>query len=119
MDFTELYAQKKMTAAQAAALVKSGDWVDYGWAVNTPVAVDAEIQRFLAGDDVLLDREFFLHDIQASTAHAEGLQRTGILSGDELAGLKRELAILGEDFRHGRTSPPPPAWCAPPHARPT
>ena len=43
MDFTELYAQKKMTAAQAAALVKSGDWVDYGWAVNTPVAVDAEI----------------------------------------------------------------------------
>ena len=26
MDFTELYAQKKMTAAQAAALVKSGDW---------------------------------------------------------------------------------------------
>ena len=37
MDFTELYAQKKMTADQAAALVKSGDWVDYGWAVNTPV----------------------------------------------------------------------------------
>ena len=31
MDFTELYAQKKMTAAQAAALVKSGDWVHYGW----------------------------------------------------------------------------------------
>ena len=36
MDFMELYAQKRMTAAQAAALVKSGDWVDYGWAVNTP-----------------------------------------------------------------------------------
>ena len=45
MDFTELYAQKKMTADQAAALVKSGDWVDYGWAVNTPVAVDAAIAR--------------------------------------------------------------------------
>ena len=65
------------------------------------VAVDAEIQRFLAGDDVVLDREFFLHDIQASAAHAEGLQRTGILSGDELAGLKRELATLAEDFRRG------------------
>ena len=39
MDCKELYAQKLMTAAQAAALVKSGDWVDYGWAVNTPVAV--------------------------------------------------------------------------------
>ena len=30
MDCKELYAQKLMTAAQAAALVKSGDWVDYG-----------------------------------------------------------------------------------------
>ena len=40
MDFTELYAQKKMTAAQAAALVKSGDWVDYGWCCNQPVALD-------------------------------------------------------------------------------
>ena len=39
MDFMEMYAQKKMTAEQAASLVKSGDWVDYGWCVNTPVAV--------------------------------------------------------------------------------
>ncbi|WP_368565047.1 argininosuccinate lyase [Pseudoxanthomonas sp. UTMC 1351] len=66
------------------------------------VTVDAEIQRFLAGDDVVLDREFFLHDIQASTAHAEGLQRIGILSADELEGLRRELAVLAEDFRAGR-----------------
>ena len=65
------------------------------------VAVDAKIQAFLAGDDVLLDREFFLHDIAASTAHAEGLQRIGILSADELDGLRRELAILAEDFRSG------------------
>ena len=65
------------------------------------VAVDAQIQRFLAGDDVILDREFFLHDIAASTAHAEGLQRIGILSAGELEGLKRELAILADDFRSG------------------
>ena len=51
------------------------------------VAVDAGIQAFLAGDDVLLDRAFFLHDIAASTAHAEGLQRIGILTVDELAGV--------------------------------
>ena len=47
MDCKELYAQKLMTAAQAAALVKSGDWVDYGWAVNTPVAMDAELAKRL------------------------------------------------------------------------
>ena len=45
MDFKEMYAQKKMTAEQAAALVKSGDWVDYGWCVNTPVAVDAALAK--------------------------------------------------------------------------
>ena len=65
------------------------------------VAVDAGIQAFLAGDDVLLDREFFLHDITASAAHAEGLQRIGILTADELEGLKRELAVLADDFRSG------------------
>ena len=65
------------------------------------VTVDAQIQAFLAGDDVILDREFFLHDIAASKAHAEGLQRIGILSADELAGLLRELDALAGDFRSG------------------
>ena len=49
------------------------------------VEVDACIQRFLAGEDVLLDREFFLFDIQASIVHAEGLQQIGILGMDELS----------------------------------
>ena len=65
------------------------------------VTVDAQIQAFLAGDDVILDREFFLHDITASKAHAEGLQRIGILSEDELAGMLRELDALTTDFRNG------------------
>ena len=65
------------------------------------VTVDADIQKFLAGDDVILDREFFLHDIAASKAHAEGLQHIGILSQDELGGLLRELDVLAADFRCG------------------
>ena len=65
------------------------------------VKVDTRIQKFLAGEDVLLDREFFLFDIQASDAHAEGLQRIGILDAAELAALKHELALLAEDFRNG------------------
>ena len=65
------------------------------------VRVDAQIQAFLAGDDVILDREFFLHDIEASRAHAQGLQRIGMLTADELAGLERELTALAGDFRNG------------------
>ncbi len=65
------------------------------------VAVDAQLQAFLAGDDVVLDREFFLHDIDASRAHAEGLQRIGILTTGELTGLARELDALAADFHSG------------------
>ena len=66
------------------------------------VKVDARIQAFLAGEDVILDREFFLFDIEASRAHAQGLQRIGILAAEELDGLERELSALAEDFRAGR-----------------
>ncbi|NZA25131.1 argininosuccinate lyase [Luteimonas sp. SJ-92] len=66
------------------------------------VAVDAQIQAFLAGDDVVLDREFFLHDIAASRAHAQGLRRIGILSEDELGAMERELSALAGEFSAGR-----------------
>ncbi|MDO5609617.1 MAG: argininosuccinate lyase [Pseudomonadota bacterium] len=65
------------------------------------IAVDADIQHFLAGDDVILDREFILFDIGASRAHAEGLQHIGILGADELQTLRRELDTLAEDFKRG------------------
>ena len=65
------------------------------------VAIDAAIQSFLAGDDVILDREFFLQDIRASGVHAETLQRIGILTQDELDALARELAALADDFSCG------------------
>ena len=66
------------------------------------VKVDARIQQFLAGEDVILDREFFLFDIQASRAHAQGLQQIGILDADELDGLQCELDALAGDFSAGR-----------------
>jgi Argininosuccinate lyase len=65
------------------------------------VQIDAKIMKFLAGDDVLLDREFFLHDIAASKAHVEGLANIGVVSAEESAALKRELDVLAGDFRGG------------------
>ncbi len=65
------------------------------------VEVDARIQAFLAGDDVVLDREFIQDDITASAAHARGLARIGILTGDECEALCRELGILSDDLRTG------------------
>lgn len=65
------------------------------------IQIDQRIMQFLAGDDVILDREFFLHDITASKAHVEGLANIGVVSADEAAALKRELDGLAEDFRRG------------------
>jgi len=64
-------------------------------------AVNPRIMRFLAGQDVLLDREFLAFDIQASIAHVEGLQRIDMLSGDEATALIRELHALAKDFAAG------------------
>ncbi len=47
MDYEALYKQKLTTAEGAAKVVKSGDWVDYGWTTGTPVAVDREIAKRL------------------------------------------------------------------------
>ena len=94
MDYKELYAQKLMTAAQAAALVKSGDWVDYGWAVNTPVAVDAELAKRLPelegvnfrGGILMWVPEIFQIDDPAAhmtwnSWHMGGIERKAIAQG--------------------------------------
>ncbi len=65
------------------------------------VQVDPRIQHFLAGDDVLLDREFIGHDIVASRAHACGLARIGVLTGAEADDLCRELDLLAADLASG------------------
>jgi len=65
------------------------------------IKIDARIMKFLAGDDVVLDREFFLHDITASKAHVEGLANIGVVTADEASALKRELDVLADDFRAG------------------
>ena len=66
------------------------------------VETNAKIMKFLAGDDVLLDREFFLYDITASKAHVEGLAKINVVSAQEMQDLKRELDALADDFRAGR-----------------
>lgn len=65
------------------------------------VVVDEAIQTFLAGDDVLLDREFIRHDITASRAHASGLRNIGVLDADEWGAIDRELQQLDVDVESG------------------
>jgi len=63
--------------------------------------VDARIMRFLAGDDVLLDRELFVHDLRASAAHAAGLGLIEVLSAGEVAAIQSQLTRLQQAFECG------------------
>ena len=40
MNYQEMFQQKLTTAEEAVKVVKSGDWVDYGWCGNHPIALD-------------------------------------------------------------------------------
>ena len=65
-------------------------------------SVDARIQRFCAGDDVVLDRALFLADVRASRAHARGLLRAGVLDAAEAGAIDAGLVELAAEFEAGR-----------------
>ena len=46
-DYNKEYNAKLTTPEKAVKVIKSGDWVDYGWTTGTPVAVDAAIAKRL------------------------------------------------------------------------
>ena len=45
MDFQAEYQKKLTTADEAVKVVKSGDWVDYGWCTGTPDALDKALAK--------------------------------------------------------------------------
>lgn len=45
MNYAEEYQQKLVTADEAVKIIKSGDWVDYGWCTGTPDALDKALAR--------------------------------------------------------------------------
>ena len=42
MDIREAYNQKLRTPEEAVKVVRSGDWIDYGWNACAPVALDGK-----------------------------------------------------------------------------
>ena len=45
MDFQKEYQQKLVSADEAVKIIKSGDWVDYGWCTGTPDALDKALAK--------------------------------------------------------------------------
>ena len=50
MDYRAEYQKKLTAAADAVKVVKSGDWVDYGFCANHPVALDKALADRMSAD---------------------------------------------------------------------
>jgi argininosuccinate lyase len=72
------------------------------WKAVDAGPVDEVIMQFLAGEDIVLDRELFPFDIRATAAHVRGLARIGILDDGESERLAELLNELQEEFAAGR-----------------
>ncbi|MCB9839043.1 MAG: argininosuccinate lyase [Phycisphaeraceae bacterium] len=57
--------------------------------------------RYLAADDVILDRELFPHDIRATRAHVNALARIGAFTQDEADRVGAQLETLLARFADG------------------
>ena len=45
MAFEQEYQKKLTSADEAVKVVKSGDWVDFGWCTGTPYALDLALAK--------------------------------------------------------------------------
>ena len=66
--------------------------------------LDSMMEHFTVRNDYIYDQELVLSDLIGSAAHAKGLGRIGILSGDEVSSLLSGLEEIAE-ARKGRTFP--------------
>ena len=94
IHFKTLYSQKQTTAEEAVKVVRSGDWVDYGWCVGTPVALDQAMAKRLPeltdvnfrGGILMWTPEIFQIDNPAehmtwNSWHMGGIERKAIAQG--------------------------------------
>ncbi|MGC4115578.1 MAG: argininosuccinate lyase [Myxococcales bacterium] len=63
--------------------------------------LDAQVLRYTAGEDHLLDERLVRYDVQASAAHAAMLHAAGFLGARELEALTRALDDLGQAHARG------------------
>lgn len=59
-------------------------------------AIDETLAKFTVGNDPKLDKDLAFFDCIASSAHAQMLHATGLLTSDEAAQLRKELALLAK-----------------------
>ena len=97
MDYSQEYSQKLISAKDAAALVKSGDWVDYGWCNGTPYDFDVELaKRVNELKDVKFRGGVILREPSVYTADPSGQHFTW--NSWHCSGIERKMVGTGAAF---------------------
>lgn len=94
MDYMQAYREKLTTAEEAVKVVKSGQWIDYGWVVATPVELDKALAKRMPeltdlnirGGILFWEPEIFKIDnpekhFTWNSWHMSGLERKAIAKG--------------------------------------
>ncbi|SCY04137.1 argininosuccinate lyase [Nonlabens sp. Hel1_33_55] len=65
------------------------------------IEIDDRIEQFTVGNDREIDLHIAGYDVQASLAHAQMLEKIGIINSTELKQLTQGLAILNQQIENG------------------
>lgn len=58
MNYAEEYQKKLTSPEEAVKIIKSGDWVDYGWCANHPLVLDKALAERMSKEPDLTDINF-------------------------------------------------------------
>lgn len=94
MDVKKEYKKKLRTAEEAVNVIESGDWIDYGWTVTTPIELDRALAKRMAkltninirGGNLLWEPEIFkikdaIKHFTWNSWHIGGIERKSIDKG--------------------------------------
>ena len=94
MDYSAEYKQKSVSADEAAKVVQSGDWVDFGWCTGTPAALDKALAKLtdelkdvnfrggvLCRPLAIMEREDAGEHFTWNSWHMSGIERKYIAKG--------------------------------------
>ena len=73
---------------------------DKPWSGVFDEATDRRVEKFT--QSVSFDRRLYAHDIEGSTAHAQMLGKTGLLSDDECLRIVQALAEIRREIDGGQ-----------------
>ncbi len=72
------------------------------WQKESKIKMDKTVEKFLTGDDFLIDMELAEYDIKGSLGHLHGLLDAKIINHQEFHKLQNALIKIGEDIKQGK-----------------